>query len=281
MNNILTKKELAPKIKLFDVYAPEVAAKAKPGNFVILRLDERGERFPLTIAGNDISRGSLRLVFNEVGKSTKKLGCFSEGDEILDLVGPLGKPSEIDNFGTVLCVGGGVFNAPLHFVASALHEIGNKVITVIGARNKDLLICEDELKSVSHRFYISTDDGSRGYSGLDFVKEMLPQESINRVFAMGPVAMLKAVCEITKPYNIKTMVTLMPIMVDGTGMCGCCRVSVGGETKFACVDGPEFDGHQLDWELLSSRMRTYLPEERISSLFYERLGEERLRIGDG
>ena len=279
MNNIVVKKELAPKIKLFDIYAPEIAAKAKPGNFVILRIDERGERFPLTIAGIDISKGILRLVFNEVGKSTTKLGNFSKGDEILDLVGPLGNPSEINNFGNVLCVGGGVLIAPLHFTASALHKIGNRVITIIGARNKDLLIFEDELKSVSQELYISTDDGSKGYRGLDFVKGILDQKNINRAVAIGPVAMMRAVCEITKPYNIKTIVTLTPIMVDGTGMCGCCRVSVGGQTRFTCVDGPEFDGHQVDWELLRSRMRTYSTEERTSSLFYERLGEERLRIG--
>ena len=178
MNNIVVKKELAPKIKLLDIYAPEIAAKAKPGNFVILRIDERGERFPLTIAGIDISKGTVRLVFNEVGKSTKKLGDFSQGDEILDLVGPLGNPSEIDNFGNVLCVGGGVLIAPLHFIASALHETGNRVITIIGARNKDLLIFEDELKSVSDELYVSTDDGSKGYSGLDFVKGILDQRTI-------------------------------------------------------------------------------------------------------
>ncbi|MBN2187632.1 MAG: sulfide/dihydroorotate dehydrogenase-like FAD/NAD-binding protein [Dehalococcoidia bacterium] len=279
MNNIVVNKELAPKIKLFDIYAPEVAAKAKPGNFVILRIDEKGERFPLTIAGIDSSSGTLRLVFNEVGKSTKKLGNLLEGDEVLDLVGPLGNASEIDDFGNVLCVGGGVLVAPLHFIASALHRTGNKVITIIGARNKNLLIFEDELKSVSDELYVTTDDGSKGYSGLDFVKEILDQKNINRAVAMGPVAMLKAVCEITKPYNIKTMVALTPIMLDGTGMCGGCRVSVDGQTKFSCVDGPEFDGHQVDWELLSSRMRTYSTEERISSLFYEVLGEERLRIG--
>lgn len=272
MNEILVKKELAAKIKLFDIFAPEIAAKVKPGHFVVLRISERGERFPLTISGADTSQGTIRLVFNEVGKSTKELGCFSEGDEILDVVGPLGVPCEIDSFGNVLCIGGGVFAAPLYFVASALHRIGNKVITVLGARISDLLIFENELKSVSDEFHISTDDGSKGHKGLSFVKEILDQKSISRAIAMGPVAMLKAVSEITKPYGIKTMVTLTPLMVDATGMCGCCRVSVGGETKFACVDGPEFDGHQVDWELLTSRMRTYLTDERMASLFYERLG---------
>ncbi len=272
MNKILVKKELAARIKLFKIHAPEIAAKAKPGHFVVLRISERGERFPLTIAGSDASTGIITLVFNEVGKSTKELGCFSEGDEILDVVGPLGNPCEIDSFGNVLCIGGGVFAAPLHFVASALHRIGNRVITVIGARISDLLIFEDELRSVSDEFHISTDDGSKGHKGLTFVKEILDQNSIGRAIAMGPVAMLKAVSEITKPYGIKTMVTLTPLMVDATGMCGCCRVSVGGETKFACVDGPEFDGHQVDWGLLTSRMRTYVTDERMASLYYERLG---------
>lgn len=271
MNKIVVKKELAARIKLFDILAPEIAAKARPGHFVVLRIAERGERFPLTIAGADRSEGTIRLVFNEVGKSTKELGCFSEGDEILDVVGPLGIPCEIDSFGNILCVGGGVFAAPLHFVASALHGIGNKVITVLGARISDLLIFENELKSVSDEFHVSTDDGSKGHKGLAFVRQILDQKSINRAIAMGPVAMLKAVSEVTKPYGIKTMVTLTPLMVDATGMCGCCRVSVGGETKFACVDGPEFDGHQVDWELLSSRMRTYLTDERVASLFSERL----------
>jgi ferredoxin--NADP+ reductase len=279
MNEIVVKKEIAPKIKLFDVYAPEIAAKAKPGQFVILRVDERGERFPLTIASADISKGTLRLVFNEVGKSTKKLGSFSEGNEILDVVGPLGNPSEIDNFGTVLCVGGGVYIAPLHFIAKAFCEAGSKVITVIGARIKDLIIYEDELKSVSDEFYVCTDDGSKGHKGLDFIKEeILDKKSINRATAIGPVATLKKVCELTRPYSIKTMVTLTPIMLDGTGMCGCCRVSVGGETKFTCIHGPAFDGHQVDWDLLTSRMRIYVTEERTSSLFYEKLGEERLRV---
>lgn len=272
MYKIVVKQELAPKIKLFEIYAPGVAAKAKPGQFVILHINEKGERFPLTIANTDTSRGTIRLVFNEVGKSTKQMGDLEEGDDILDLAGPLGNPSEIKNYGNALCVGGGVMIGPLYFVISALYKAGNKLITVIGARSKDLLIFEDEMKAVSHKFFITTDDGSKGYEKLDFLKELLNQENINRVVAMGPVAMLKTVSEITKPYGIKTVVTLTPIMVDGTGMCGCCRVSVGGATKFTCVDGPEFDGHEVDWSLLIARQRIYLPEERMSSLFYERFG---------
>lgn len=268
MYDIVAKKELAPKIKLFDIYAPRVAVKAKPGQFVILRIDEKGERFPLTIANVDPSKGTIRVVFNEVGKSTKQLGNLRAGDDILNLVGPLGNPSEIENYGRVLCVGGGVMIAPLYFVASALHGAGNELITVIGARMKSLLIFEDEMKSISHEFYVATDDGSAGYKGLDFLEEVLGQGSINRVVAMGPVVMMKTVSEIAKPYRIKTIVTLTPIMVDGTGMCGCCRVSVGGVTKFTCVEGPEFDGHEVDWDLLISRQRIYLPEERMSALLH-------------
>lgn len=270
MYKIVVKQELAPKIKLYEVEAPQVAAKVKPGQFVILRLDEKGERFPLTIVAADKSKGTLKFAFHEVGMSSQKLGALSEGDSILDLVGPLGNPSQIQNFGRVLCVGGGVMIAPLHFIASALREAGNEVIIVIGARNQELLIFEDEMRALSHKFYVITDDGSKGYKGFNFLEEILSQEKINRIIAMGPVVMMKTVSEMSKSYNIKTVVTLTPIMVDGMGMCGCCRVSVGGATRFTCVDGPEFDGHQVDWTLLISRQRIYLPEERVSSLSYEK-----------
>jgi ferredoxin/flavodoxin---NADP+ reductase len=264
MYKIIVKQELAPKIKLFEVEAPQVAIKSKPGQFVILRINEEGERFTLTLVSADKAKGTVRFAFHEVGKSTKELGTLNKGDSILDLVGPLGKPSEIEKFGKVLCVGGGVMVAPLHFVATALREAGNELIIAIGARNKGLLIFENEMKSLSKNFSIITDDGSKGYKEFNFLKEILDKEKIDRVVTMGPVTMMKTVSELSKPYNIKTMVTLTPIMVDGTGMCGCCRVGIGTETKFACVDGPEFDGHQVDWELLSSRQRIYLPEERIS-----------------
>ena len=267
MYKIIHKQELAPKIKLFEVHAPRVAAKAKPGQFVILRINERGERFPITIANTDTSQGTLRLVFNEVGKSTRQLGTLEEGNDILNVVGPLGKPSEIEKFGRVMCFGGGVMVAPLCFVASALREAGNEIIGVVGARIKDLLIFKDELKAVSNEFYVTTDDGSEGYTGVDFIGEILSNQKIDRVVAMSTSeATLKAISELTRPHGIKTIVSLSPIMVDGTGMCGCCRVSVGEETKFTCVDGPEFDGHEVDWNLLFSRKRVYLPEERISAL---------------
>jgi len=269
---IVAKQELAPKIKLFDVSAPDIAAKTNPGQFVILRACESGERIPITLVNSNIKKGTITLVFNEVGKTTKQLGLLNQGDYIPNIAGPLGNPSEIQKFGTVLCIGGGVMVAPLLFQASALQKAGNKLVTVIGARIKDLLIFEKEMKELSDEFYVATDDGSKGYKGLDFLKDLLDNGKIDRVVAMGPVVMLKTVSEMTKPSGIKTIVTLTPIMVDGMGMCGACRVSVAGETKFACVDGPEFDGHQVDFDQLIKRQRMYLPEERLSALFHEKLG---------
>ena len=272
MYKIVEKRELASKIKLFEVTAPDIAAKANPGQFVILRVSETGERIPINIANSDIKKGTITLVFNEVGKTTNQLGLLNQGDHIPNIVGPLGNPSEIQRFGTVLCVGGGVMIAPLFFQVSALRKTGNKLITVIGARIKDLLIYEKEMKELSDEFYVATDDGSKGYKGLGFLKDLLNKQKIDRVIAMGPVIMLKTVSEMTNPLGIKTIVTLTPIMVDGMGMCGACRVSVAGETKFACVDGPEFDGHQVDFDQLIKRQRLYLPEERLSALLHERLG---------
>ena len=279
MYKIVAKQELAPKIKLFEVSAPDVAAKANPGQFVILRVCETGERIPITLVDSDAKKGTITLVFNEVGKTTKQFGLLDQGDYIPNIAGPLGNPSEIQRFGTVLCVGGGVMIAPLLFQVSALRKAGNKIITVIGARIKDLLIFEKEMEELSDEFYVATDDGSKGYKGLDFLKDVINKRKIDRVIAMGPVVMLKTVAEMTKPLGIKTIVTLTPIMVDGMGMCGACRVSVAGETKFACVDGPEFDGHQVDFDQLIKRQRMYLPEERLSALFHERLGG--IKLGRG
>jgi len=279
MYQILAKQELAPKIKLFEVSAPDIAAKANPGQFVILRVCETGERIPITLVDSNTQKGTITLVFNEVGKTTKQLGLLNQGDHVPNMLGPLGNPSEIQKFGTVLCVGGGVMIAPLLFQASALRKAGNKLITVIGARIKDLLIFEKEMKGLSDEFYVATDDGSKGYKGLDFLKDVLNKRKIDRVIAMGPVVMLKTVSEMTKPFGIKTIVTLTPIMVDGMGMCGACRVSVAGETKFACVDGPEFDGHQVDFDQLIKRQKMYLPEERLSALFHERIGG--IKLGRG
>ncbi len=272
MYEIVRKKELASKVKLFEIAAPDISAKAKPGQFVIVRTCQNGERVPITLVAADTNKGTITFVFNEVGKTTQQLGTLNEGESIQDVCGPLGNPSEIQKFGTVLCVGGGVMIAPMLFQVSALHEAGNKVVTLVGARVKDLLFFEDEMKSVSDEFYVATDDGSKGYKGLDFLKEVLVKQKIDRVVAMGPVVMLKTVSEMTKPFGIKTIVTLTPIMVDGMGMCGACRVTVGGKTKFGCVDGPEFDGHQVDFEELVQRQRMFLPEERLAALFHERMG---------
>lgn len=268
----MTKKELAPKIKLFEVHAPEMAEKAKPGQFIILIIDERGERIPLNIAGYDSKKETITFVFNEVGKTTRQLGVLKEGDCIWNITGPLGIPSEIKNFGNVLCVAGGVMIAPMLLQLKALREAGNKITTVMGARIEQLLFFEEEMKALSGKYYVATDDGSKGYKGLDFLKNILEKEKFDRCITMGPVGMMKNVSEMTKPFNIPTMVTLTPIMVDGMGMCGVCRVTISGKMKFGCVDGPEFDGHKVDFDELISRQRMFLPEERLSSLIWEMQG---------
>jgi ferredoxin--NADP+ reductase len=272
MYRIVTKKELAPKIKLFEAHAPEMAEKAKPGQFIILIIDERGERIPLNIAGYDSKKGTITFVFNEVGKTTRQLGVLKEGDCIWNITGPLGIPSEIKNFGNVLCVAGGVMIAPMLLQLKALREAGNKITTVMGARIEQLLFFEEEMKALSGKYYVATDDGSKGYKGLDFLKNILEKEKFDRCITMGPVGMMKNVSEMTKPFNIPTVVTLTPIMVDGMGMCGVCRVTISGKMKFGCVDGPEFDGHKVDFDELISRQRMFLPEERLSSLIWEMQG---------
>jgi NAD(P)H-flavin reductase len=264
---ILLKQDLAPSIHLFKIDAPLVAAKAQAGQFVVVRIDEIGERIPLTIADWDEKEGSITIVFMEVGTTTARLALLEAGEAIADFVGPLGLPSEIDKFGTVVCVAGGVGAAPTAPIARALKRAGNKIISILGARSKELLFWEDKLGSVSDRLIVTTDDGSYGRQGVvtEPLKELLESgEKINRVIAIGPSIMMKFCSLTTEPFGIKTIVSLNPIMVDGTGMCGCCRVSVGGETKFACVDGPEFDGHQVDWELVLARQRIYLDEEKCS-----------------
>ena len=269
MYEILRVEQLAPKIKLFEVYAPEIAKKARPGQFIIIITNEKGERVPLTIAGYDREKGSITFVFNEVGKTTKQLGLMKKGECIWNITGPLGNPSEIRNFGKVLCVAGGVMIAPMLLQVKALREAGNTVVTVMGARVRDLLFFKEEMKALSHKLYVATDDGSEGYKGLDFLKDILAEEKFDRCIAMGPVPMLQKVCELTKPHKIPTIVTLLPIMVDGMGMCGVCRVNIGGQMKFACVDGPEFDAHLVDFEQLIKRQRMFIPEERLSALLWE------------
>jgi len=269
---IVTKRELALHTNLFEFSAKEVAAKTRPGQFVILRVHEEGERIPLTIAGVNIEKGTITVVCHEVGKTTKKLGSLKEGDNILDLLGPLGKPAEIKRFGTVLCVGGGVMVAPLHFQAEAFHEAGNKVIGVVGARTEGHLIFEDEMREVCDEFYVATDDGTKGHKGLDFLEDLLEERKIDRVIVTGPIVTMRTVSDFTRPHGIRTVVNLIPIMVDGMGMCGACRVTVGGRTMFACVDGPDFDGHQVDFEELMARMKMFTAQEKLAYVFHEEGG---------
>lgn len=265
LNEIVEKQTLAPSIVLFKLYVPDIVKKAKAGQFVVLRADDYAERIPLTIADFDRKTGLLTVIFQVVGSSTQKLESFEQGQVILDVVGPLGKPSHIEQFGTVVCVGGGVGVAPVYPIAKALHEKGNKVVNIIGSRTKDMLILEKEMKAISSELYVTTDDGTYGHHGFvtDVLKKIIAeQDQINLVIGIGPVIMMKAVCDVTRPHNIKTVVSLNTIMVDGTGMCGCCRATIAGETKFVCVDGPEFDGHQVEFNELMLRGRMYNREER-------------------
>jgi ferredoxin--NADP+ reductase len=265
LNKIIQKRELGPNVKLMEIEAPLVAKKEKPGQFVVLRVHEDGERIPLTITESNIEKGTITLIFQEVGKTTKQLGQINVGDNIVDLVGPLGTPADIKYFGTVVVVGGGAATAVAYPEARELKKTGNKVITIIGARNKDLIILEDQMKAFSDELYITTDDGSKGHHGLvtDVLKQLIEKGvKIDLVVAIGPAIMMKVVAEVTRPYKIKTIASLNPIMVDATGMCGVCRVSIGGKTKFACVDGPEFDAHLVDFDLLMARQRMYLEKEK-------------------
>ena len=267
MYQILLREDLVPNIHLLKIAAARIAKKAQPGQFVMLRVDERGERIPLTIADWDEKEGSVTIVFMEVGTTTHQLALLKPGDFIENFVGPLGLPTHIEKFGTVVCVAGGFAVATIMPIARAMKEKGNKVISIMGARNKDLIFWEDELRNVSDQLIVATDDGSYGRKGLvtEPLKELLESgEKIDRVIAIGPSIMMKFSAKTTEPFGVKTIVSLNPIMVDGTGMCGCCRVSIAGETKFACVDGPDFDGHQVDWDLLFARQRTYLNEEKLS-----------------
>jgi len=264
MYKIINQQKIGENMGLLEVEAPQIAKKAKAGQFVIVRIAEKGERIPLTIADYDLEKGTVTLIFQEVGRTTKRMGLLKTGDYILDLVGPLGEPTEIENYGTVVCIGGGVGIAPIYPIARALKAAGNKVISIIGARCQNLLFWEDKMQAVSDELLIATDDGSVGHKGFvtDVLKEKMKAEKIDRVWAIGPMVMMKAVSQVTKPAEIKTIVSLNPIMVDGTGMCGACRVQVGSETKFACVDGPEFDGHLVDFDLAMRRLAYYKDEEK-------------------
>ena len=267
MYKILERQDLVAGIHLFKVEAPNVAKKAKPGQFIVIRIDEKGERIPLTVAGWDEKEGSVTIVFMEVGTTTHRLATLGAGDYIVDFVGPLGIPTHIERVGTIVCVAGGFAVAVIKPIAEAMKEKGNKVISILGARTKDLLFWEDKLRQASDELIITTDDGSYGRKGLvtEPLKELLEKgNKIDQVMAIGPTVMMKFCAKTTEPFGVKTIVSLNPIMVDGTGMCGCCRVVVGGVTRFACVDGPDFDGHQVDWDLLMARQRSYLDEEKLS-----------------
>jgi NAD(P)H-flavin reductase len=269
---ILKKEELVPDIHIMDISAPRIARKAQPGQFVMLRINETGERIPLTIADFDREKGTITIIFMAVGKTTMQLASLKEGDELLDFIGPLGIPSEIENYGTVILIGGGVGVAPVFPQARAFKEAGNRVISIIGARSANLLLWEDKMLEVSDELYITTDDGTKGHHGFvtDIVKQVLQgDEKVARIIAIGPPVMMRAVAGVTAPFKVKTIVSLNSIMVDGTGMCGACRVLVGNETKFACVDGPEFDAHLVDFTLLMNRLAMYQPEEKAAVLKYK------------
>lgn len=267
MAEILRKEEIAPSVFLYEIYAPVIAQKRKAGNFVIIRLSENGERIPLTIADANEEKGSITLVVQAVGKSTTLLSYMNVGDNILDVFGPLGHPTHIEKKGTVVCVGGGIGIAPLHPIAEAMKKAGNRVISILGGRNKDFVILESQMRKASDEVIICTDDGSYGEKGrvTDVLRPILESDTkVDEVVAIGPAIMMKFVSLLTKEYNVKTVVSLNPIMIDGTGMCGGCRVSVGGETKFACVDGPEFDGHLVDFDTLMNRQKAFIENEKHS-----------------
>lgn len=264
MNRILEKKYFSSKVIKLVVEAPEIANSRKAGHFIILRVDEKGERIPLTIAGADIKKGTIDIIVQEVGVSSAKLAKLEAGDYILDLVGPLGKETHVEKVGTVLAAGGGVGIAPLLPIVEAFKNAGNKVITVLAARNKDLIILEDEMKKHSDELLIMTDDGSAGSKGLvtNGMEEIINREKIDLAVAIGPAIMMKFASLTTKKYQIPTLASLNTIMVDGTGMCGACRVTVGGETRFVCVDGPEFDAHKIDFDEMLFRLNAYQEQEK-------------------
>ncbi|MEW6171631.1 MAG: sulfide/dihydroorotate dehydrogenase-like FAD/NAD-binding protein [Bacillota bacterium] len=273
MNKIVRKTPLAPSVNLIEVENPLIARKAQPGQFIILRVHENGERIPLTISDYDREKGTVTLIFQEIGKTTTMLGRLQEGDCIRDLVGPLGKPTDLDNLGRVVVIGGGLGTALVFSQVKEMHKKGTGVDVIIGARNESLIILEEEIKPYCKNLYIATDDGSRGHKGFvtDLLKKLIEDgNKYDRAIAVGPLIMMKVVSNLTRQYGVPTMVSMNPIMIDGTGMCGGCRLTVGGETKFACVDGPEFDGHLVDFDQVIKRTGMYQEEEKVAmDLFRE------------
>jgi len=267
MFEIIEKVRLSHTVALFRIKAPQIASKRKAGQFIMLRLNGFGERIPLTIVDSDTEEGTITIISQEVGKTTSMLGALEKGAGILDVVGPLGKPTHIENFGTAACIGGGIGIAPVYPIASALKEAGNRVISIIGARTQELLILENKMREISDEIFVTTDDGSYGHHGFvtQILQRLIDEENkIDIVFAIGPLSMMRAVCNLTLQYELPTMVSLNPIMVDGTGMCGACRVNIAGKNMFACVDGPEFNGHDVDFEELIRRNRAYFKEEKMA-----------------
>ena len=267
MYRIIRRDNLAPRVHLFEIYAPKVAEKAQAGQFIILKNGVRGERVPLTLADWDSEKGTVTVVFMEVGLTTSKLALLQAGDSITDFVGPLGLPTHVENYGTVVCVAGGFAVATIMPIARALKKAGNRVISIVGVRSKDLLFWEREVQAHSNKMIVTTDDGSYGQKGLvtaPLASILEDKVSIDRVIAIGPTIMMKSCSNVTSGFGKKTIVSLNPIMVDGTGMCGCCRVTVDGMTRFACVDGPDFDGHAVDWDELMARQKTYKKNESLA-----------------
>jgi ferredoxin--NADP+ reductase len=268
MYQIIGKKNLGEGINLYNISAPDIALKAQPGQFIILRVNKNGERIPITIANSDKKDKTITILVQTLGKTTHLLSELNVGESLADLVGPLGVPTEIKKFGTVVCIGGGFGTAAIYPIAKAMKAEGNHVISIIGARSKELLLMEDEMKAASNEVFAATNDGSCGTKGIvtDVLRNLIYDKKIliNRVIAIGPVIMMKAVSDLTKEKSIKTIVSLNPIMIDGTGMCGACRVLVGNKTKFACVDGPDFDGHLVDFDNLMNRLKFYKEEEKTS-----------------
>ena len=276
MHKILKKKEIAPNTFYYDIEAPFIAKKIKAGQFVVLRIDEKGERIPLSYCGADPEKGIINLIIQSVGKTSQRLNDMREGNTILDMVGPLGKETEIEQYGTCVLLGGGFGAGAIIPIAIALRKVGNRVISIVGAREKSLLIMEKEVKAASDEIRVTTNDGSHGMKGMvtDALAEILSGTKVGFVLGIGPVPMMKAISDMTRPHGIKTMVSLNSVMVDGTGMCGSCRVTVGGETKFACVDGPDFDGHQVDYDELSKRLKMFETyEKRAYEAYLEHRGK--------
>ena len=265
MNKIIEKENLSESVVRMVLEAPVIAQKRKAGQFIVLKIDEKGERIPLTIVDSDAQKGTITIIYQIVGKTTAQLAAMKAGETLQDVLGPLGNPTEIENYGRVVCVGGGVGVGVVYPLMVALKKAGNEVISIIGSRTRDLLILEKEIGESSDSLIVTTDDGSYGIHGFvsNVLQEMIDKgEKIDRVFAIGPVPMMRVICDVTKPHGIKTIVSLNSIMVDATGMCGACRVAVAGKTKFACVDGPEFDGHEVDFKLLANRLKMYCDAER-------------------